>query len=204
MSQLNFGVFNDFWDKNPNHLPFLSLHYLPNISEGWGLYQSIEKLDVIIEENDLSGIIEGIKLLLKSENWRPHLVASLAILKIKKDEQIKLKSLLWERIRKGSWVSPQILVILSIIDIDFKKIAKEIYENGFQIVYSKMSSVEHHSARGPAGLHVDNQKVIASVEYLLHGTINDSFENDCGGSITKSWKKNLMDLIENNKFTIKS
>ena len=204
MSQAIFGIFDDFWDGNPNHLPFMSLVYIPNSTEDWDLYKSIAKLDEIVAQNTLEAIIEGIQLLLKNENWRPHLVASLAILKIKKEEQLKLSVDLWETLKKGSWVSPQILVVLSIIDDNFEQIAKEICKYGFKIAYSKMTAVEHHSARGPAGSSVDSQKVIASAEYLLNGSITDSVENDGGGSIAKYWKERLMDLIETGTFKITS
>jgi hypothetical protein len=202
MSEPNFGIFNDFWDGHPNHLPFMNLYDIPNPPKEWNLIKSIERLDFIISKNATESIIDGIKLLLKSEDWRPHLVASLATLKVNKDEQSKLKIDLWNRLNCGSWASPQILVILSIIDTEFIVHAKEICKNGFKITYSEMPSHEHHSSRGPAGINVDNKKVVASTEYLLNGVIIDSIENDSGGSIAKDWKKNLLILIENDRFKI--
>ncbi|WP_417559023.1 hypothetical protein [Mesoflavibacter zeaxanthinifaciens] len=198
----NFGVFNDFWNGHPNHLPLMNLYDIPNPPKEWNLTKSIDRLDNIVSKNSINDIIDGIRLLLKNEDWRPHLVAALATLKIDKNRQSELKTDLWNRLKTGSWVSPQILVILSIIDSEFDFKAKEICENGFKITYSEMPMHEHHSARGPAGIGVDNKKVVASTEYLLNGVIIDSMENDNGGSLAKNWKENLLGLIENNKFKI--
>ncbi|QNR23920.1 hypothetical protein [Croceimicrobium hydrocarbonivorans] len=181
----------------------MTLIETPYQPEEWNLTKSIERLDHIVSESSGSQIANGIRLLLKNEDWRPHLVAALAILKIDKDLQFELKSNLWSRLKSGSWVSPQILVILSLIDSEFNLKAKEICENGFEISYSEMPMHEHHFARGPAGLRVDNKKVVASVEYLLNGVIIDSRENDNGGSLAKGWKENLFKLIDNKRFKIK-
>lgn len=198
----NFGIFNDFWDGHPNHLPLMNLYDIPNPPKEWNLSKSINRLDYITSNSSNKELVDGIKLLLKSEDWRPHLVASLATLKIDKKLQSELKIDLWNRLKSGSWVSPQILVILSIIDSEFNVQAKEICDNGFKITYSEMPPYEHHSARGPAGINADNKKVIASVEYLLNEIIIDSSENDNGGSLAKNWKNNLLELIENGKFEI--
>jgi len=199
-----FGVFNDFWNGYPNHLPFLNLDDVPNPPEEWNLTKSIDRLDDIISENANAAIVAGIRLLLNNENWRPHLVAALATLKIDKNLQTEIKTDLWNRLKSGSWVSPQILVILSIIDAEFKLKAKEIVEKGFTITYSEMKKHEHHSARGPAGIGVDTNKVIASTKYLLNGVVTDAKENDNGGSLAKNWKENLLRLIANNTFKIKN
>ncbi|WP_405368432.1 hypothetical protein [Nonlabens sp. Asnod2-A12] len=199
--RLNFGIFNDFWNGHPNHLPFLNLYEIPNPPKEWNLNKSIDILDCIVSENSGKEVVDGIKLLLKSQDWRPHLVASLATLKIDKKHQHDVIKDLWNRLKSGSWVSPQILVILSIIDSEFDIQANEISKKGFKITYSEMPMHEHHSSRGPVGITVDNKKVIASIEYLLNGVITDSIENDNGGSISKDWKENLLKLIENKKFT---
>jgi hypothetical protein len=196
----NFGIFNDFWNGHPNHLPLMNLYDIPNPPKEWNLTKSIDRLDSIISKNSSKDIINGIRLLLKNEDWRTHLVASLATLKIDKELQSEMKIDFWNRLKSGSWASPQILVILSIIDSEFNVRAKEICEKGFKITYSEMLPHEHHSARGPAGISVDNKKIIASTEYLLNGVIIDSIENDNGGSLAKNWKENLLELIEKNKF----
>lgn len=198
----NFGVFNDFWNGHPNHLPLMNLYDIPNPPKEWNLTKSVDRLDYIISKNSSNDIVDGIRLLLKNEDWRTHLVASLATLKIDRKLQSEIKTDLWNRLKSGSWASPQILVILSIIDSEFNIRAKEICENGFKISYSEMPMYEHHSSRGPAGISVDNKKVVASAEYLLNGVITDSMENDNGGSLAKNWKENLLELIENNKFRI--
>ncbi len=198
----NFGVFNDFWNGHPNHLPLMNLYDIPNPPKEWNLTKSIHRLDYIISKNSSDDIVSGIRFLLKNEDWRPHLVAALATLKIDKNRQFELKVDLWNRLKNGSWVSPQILVILSIIDSEFNIKAKQICKNGFNITYSEIPMHEHHYARGPAGTHVDNNKVIASTEYLLNGVITDSEDNDNGGSLAKNWKENLLRLIESKEFEL--
>ena len=202
MSSLNFGVFNEFWNGYPNHLPFMNLYDVANPPSEWNLTKSIDRLDYIIFKNSIHDIVDGIRLLLSNENWRPHLVACLATLKVDKERQSQIKVYLWNRLQSGSWASPQILVILSIIDPEFNIKAKQICKNGFSITYSEMPMHEHHSARGPAGTHIDNNKVIASTEYLLNGVITDSEDNDNGGSLAKNWKENLLRLIESKKFEL--
>lgn len=198
--KLNFGVFNDFWNGHPNHLPLINLHETPNPSKEWNLAKSIDRLNYIISKNSSNDIVNGIRLLLKDEDWRPHLVASIATLKIDKKLQSELIINLWNRLKSGSWVSPQILVILSIIDCEFNIRAKEICKNGFKISYSPMPMHKHHSSRGPAGIDADNKKVISAAEYLLNGVISDSMENGNGDLLAKNWKENLLELIDNNKF----
>jgi len=191
MSELDFGIFKEFWNGHPNHLPLMGLHNDNDEPKEWNLNKSLERLDLICDGNNEESIIEGIYKLLNSEDWRPHLVGILASFKISPDQQKKLIPNFWTRLEKGSWISPQILSVLSIIDEKFELKGKEILDNGFQVNYSLMEMAKHHSARGPEGSKGASEKVISSINSLLENQ-NDDF----------GWKGNLIQLIKEKRFKI--
>jgi hypothetical protein len=90
--------------------------------------------------------------LLADANWRPHLVAAVAvILGGYHEEAVRL---LWRRIDAGSWVTPQIGVALSMTDPEFIPRARRRLEARCPLDASEllqMTPVERHSAAGPAG-----------------------------------------------------
>ena len=190
MGQLDYGIFNEFWNGYPNHLPFLNFIEGDENSE-WNLTKSMERLDLICDQNSSDLILEGILKMIKSENWRPHLIAILAALKLTNDSQQKLIYIFWKRLAKGSWISPQIVSVLFIIDNEFESKAKRILQKGFQVIFSPMDAMQHHSARGPEGSAGASQKVMDSIKSLLE-TNNDDF----------GWKEGLMYYIENEKFKV--
>jgi len=193
-SGLNYGVFNDFWNGHPNHLPLLQLRYSEENTQEWNLINSFKILDDIFLKNNEIDLGTGIKLLLRAENWRAHLVACIAILKISKHQQNLLKTDFWEFLEtKFSMVSPQILVILSIIDNDFETRAKNISKNGFIVSY--------YNPRTKENIKKNSAKIISSIEYLLNGKYSDIIENENGGIHSKKWKDKLIPLIESNKLS---
>lgn len=191
MSKLDFGVFKDFWNGHPNHLPLLRLRIQNNEAGDWNLGKSLDILDLISENHHQDLVFEGIHKLLNNEDWRPHLVATLASFKLSPDNQQKLIPSFWNRLEKGSWVSPQILAVLSIIDEDFESKGKEVLNTGFQVNFSQMNMAEHHSARGPEGSKVASEKVITSIKLLLKNQ-DDEF----------GWKGQLIQLIDSKRFKI--
>ncbi len=193
MSQLNYGIFNDFWNDFPNHLPLLGLHIDDDEPKEWNLTKSLERLDFICDNNDEETIKNDIIKLLNDENWRPHLVAILASFKLSKKKQLGLIDIMWNRIEKGSWISPQILSVLSIIDIDFENKANEILNTGFIIKFSKMNMIEHHSSRGSESSKEASQKVIENIKSLLQDN-DDEY----------GWKDSLIYLIQTKKFKLKA
>jgi len=199
MSDRIFGIFDNFWDGHPNHLPFLDLYESQDDPEEWNLQLSLNKLESILTKNSLEDVIAGLNLLLKSDNWRPHLIACLVILKSKVFQENGFKIALWERLKSGSWVSPQILVVLSIIDEDFEDKIRNIIDNGFKVVLKPMSPEEHHTARGGSSSLMAERKIIEAAQYLLNGP---SSEYDEGGGIAASWKERLLELIEERRISI--
>lgn len=196
---MEFGVFNSFWDGQPNHLPFLNLRESKDDPKEWNLQQSTSKLYSILKSNTDSVIDEGIKQLIESENWRPQLVAAISILSFDLERRSKFCGMLWDRLSMGSWVSPQILVVLSIIDSDFKTEAENIIDEGFTVNYSNLSVIDHHVSRGVTNSKVASEKVIAAITYLLNGTLIESMKSDEGASIAKGWAENLTELIQSGR-----
>ena len=96
---------------------------------------------------------------------------------------------LQKRLEKGSWISPQILSVLSIFDDEFEAKGKEILENGFQVKYSPTKMAEHHSARGPEGSKGASEKVMTSLKSLLNNREDEI-----------RWRINLIKLIEDKRF----
>lgn len=87
--------------------------------ETFSLKHSIYKVITIVNENLITE--KDIDKLLISNNWREHLLAGICCL-LYKDEDLKvLIKKIWKRIDLHSWVSPQLLVILSKIDRSFEK-----------------------------------------------------------------------------------
>ncbi|OHT47275.1 hypothetical protein [Flavobacterium tructae] len=200
---MNLGIFKDFWDGHPNHLPFLSLVELTSDeSQSFNLKLSFSKLEAILETNSEQKISDGIRLLLEQENWRAHLVASVSLLLISQAKRDRLINLYWERLSRGSWVSPQILTSLSRCDTSFNTKGEKILTEGFTINYASLSSIDHHVLRGGVPTTVSEKKIIAAVNYLLNNIINDNddnYDNDSGGSIAKNWKEKLTELIKENR-----
>ena len=60
----DYGVFNDFWNGHPNHLPLMNLHIDNNQPTEWNLNKSLERLDLICDNNEQELIVEGIHKLL--------------------------------------------------------------------------------------------------------------------------------------------
>ena len=197
---MELGIFKNFWDGQPNHLPFLSLRSYADEPKEFNLKLSISKLEFILENNSEESIKESIKLILSYEDWRLHLIASMTLLSLRQTARESLTFYFWERINKGSWVSPQIMVTLSFSDIEFKEKSKKILSEGFKINYTNLSEIEHHVSRGGTPRNIAEKKIIASLDYLINDIVKDTDDNDFGGSISKSWKENLEQLIQQNKF----
>ena len=203
MGQPNFGVFNIFWNGQPNHLPLMTLQYDNDEPKEWNLKKSLSLIESIVSENATENILTGVVALLDNEDWRAHVVAILSIAKLQPDIRTELIDNLWLRLGKGSWISPQILVVLSLIDINFEEKAMTILENGFEIKYEKkLSAPEHHSSRGPGSRFSESNKVIAACKNLIDGEIWEDEKYDNGGLIAMSWKKQLLELNDKNIFNI--
>lgn len=129
MEENNLGIFNDFWDgKHPHHLPLLNLRDSSEVKE-WNLRISLSRLDKLFSINPREKVISDMELLIDQVDWRPHLIFCFALLKLSETENQKLINQLWTKLKVSrSWVYPQLLVTVSIVDKNFTKNAKELFE----------------------------------------------------------------------------
>ena len=174
----DLGLFNQFWDEHPRHLPFLSLVQRNIPVKPWDLLTSLKRLDEIMLNNEHEIISPDIELLLHSENWRAHLVAVCAVLKLQKKQQLKFIPTLWKNLQNHSWVNPQIIACLKKIDANFEKNAQDLY-------------AEIETRTEPS-----QEKLQCLLVYFLEGKIiaEDVFENHA--TIAQTWLENLAYLME--------
>lgn len=100
-----------------NYLAFLSMR-------GSEIPEEVQKLKDIFREYSTDKIEKDLVILLTAVNWRVHNIACVFIALDFRSEGVL--SALWTRIRKGSWVSPQLVATAAFSDPDFEKKAKEL------------------------------------------------------------------------------
>ncbi len=191
---MELGVFKSLWDGQAHYLPFLNLQGSEKDSKECNLNISINRLNKIFETNPEQSIIDGIKSLLEVDGWRTHLVASIAVLKLQPSKRLELVDLFWKRLFQGTMVSPQILVVLLIIDKSFKVKGQEVL-NG--LADSKFVSFYDSLGHPPD----PDLRVKGAIEYLVKSIIipNDIRE---GGRLAQNWKDRLFELIEKGEIKI--
>ena len=105
--------------------------------------------------------------LLGDSNWRPHLVASVAIMiSGYHSEAVRL---LWRRVDTGSWVTPQLCATLSLINPEFLQQARSRLVSGCPLDATElreMDPAERHSAAGPAGILQRSSKAASALMCL--------------------------------------
>lgn len=193
---LKFGIFDPFWDNQPNHLPLLSLRVSIPEHKPFNLRKSLRLIDEIISKNSSDDIYRDINLMLSDRNWRLHLVSCVTILKLDTSDQLKFIGFLWKRLCLYSWVSPQLLVTLSKIDANFKEksafILHDMNLDTFRLNYlneDELSKVEYKYG-------ISDYKILNALKYLnnedpfLH--VND--DDDDGGGIARNWDHQLIEL----------
>ncbi len=191
---MKFGIFDSFWDNQPNHLPFLNLRIDLSDTDTFNLGKSLTLINKIITENSVEEILGDTKILLSELNWRLHLVAFVTILKLEQSEQQKFIDLLWKRLCLGTWVSPQLLVTLSKIDFEFEEkselILNEIGLDKFRTNYLD----EQELAEGKSKHELSDNKILNSIRYLKDGKFLTDIDDDNGAEITKNWSEQLTEL----------
>lgn len=106
--------------------------------------------------------------LLADPNWRPHLIAAVAVIVSGNNPEAVRR--LWHRIDTGSWVTPQIGVALFLIDRDFEAQSRSRLEAGCPVDATdlrSMTGIERHSAAGPEGTVERSAKTAATLIHLL-------------------------------------
>ena len=95
-------------------------------------------------------------------DWRPHLVAAMALL-LKGDDTMNLEPL-WHAADGGSWVIPQLVVTGLFVDVDFPRRLRSRVNSMCPIhVPDHLASLERHIATGPGGVQSRSAKLLASL-----------------------------------------
>ena len=106
--------------------------------------------------------------LLDDTNWRPHLVAAVAVIVSGFNSEAVAR--LWKRVDCGSWVTPQITTALFLIDPEFESQARARLEAKCPVNLTEglaMTPAERHSATGPEGTIERSAKTGASLLQLV-------------------------------------
>ncbi|AYB33788.1 hypothetical protein [Chryseolinea soli] len=194
---MDLGIFNEFWDGvHPHHLPLLNL-IDSGASNQWNLTISLQRLNAIVEKNPEQSVQEGVIALLAYHDWRSHLVACLVILRLPSSARSILLDHFWKRLSLGSWVCPQILVALSLVDRNFEMKAEKILHDGLAMYAQSLSVTDEQKSQGSSRASTPSErKTKAAIEFLLKNTLNDTPDSDSGGLIASRWKKRLLKLME--------
>lgn len=159
-TQQHFGVFSPLFDSGPGYLDFLSLDPLQS---------KLAVSRVIKCCHSSSDPFLDIAPLLDEANWRPHLVAAVALSVLGYNRAAFTK--LWAAFDAGSWVTPQLAVVAYLRDPDFPGQARVRLEARCPVDASRVtqsSPLERHLALGPAGATARSAKAASALIYLLN------------------------------------
>lgn len=177
-----FGTFGRFFRIYPHYGPLLHLenYSLEEIEESpINLDLSLQKMNDIFKTKSRNQIKKGVSVLLKSQNWRNHLVGCLAIVKMDREDQKEYFSRLWSIcLNNESWVYPQILATLSIVD-------------------SRFSDIVNQRKVNEACLN--NKGLKNEIATLLDPDNKEKYENEDEPNHGLHWKENLEKLISEGK-----
>jgi hypothetical protein len=108
------------------------------------------------------GVFQFVDRLFDDPDWRPHLVGAIALV-VDDGDNLDPRPL-WRAIDAGSWVIPQLVVTALMVDRDFPERLVDRVERSCPIsVPLGLSSIERHSASGPASNIERSAKLLASL-----------------------------------------
>lgn len=142
-----FGPFARVFDRGelrvPGHL------VLMNTTKPEETAVVVRRIEGVLQAGGYEG---GLRALLSDVNWRPHLVGAVAMVLM--DDPLPFVAGLWQAVRHGSWMSPQLLLVLSAVDPDFWSACDDRAACWFDIQRppGAMSAAAAHSARGPGNV----------------------------------------------------
>jgi hypothetical protein len=157
--------------------------------------------------------LEVVKLL-EQTDWRPHLVAAVALSVLDYDSKSIRK--LWAAIDAGSWVTPQLAVAAFLKDPGFSEAARVRIEARCPVETCwpfAASSPEQDASAGPAEKPIRSAKAAASLvrlvgllpaspEWLAAEQSSPDFidllseDVDLSGEITESWLVTLATMLQ--------
>jgi len=147
MSLDTFGPFACVFDRGelrvPGHLKLM------NTTAPEETLVVLRRIEGILQAG---GYEDGLRSLLSDANWRPHLVGAVALLLM--ENPSPFVGGLWQAVRHGSWMSPQLVLVLSAVDPDFWTACDDRAACWFDIQRPSgvMSAATAHSVRGPGNV----------------------------------------------------
>jgi hypothetical protein len=166
-----------------------------------GVDVTIDRIEEALEHPEHPA---GLRRLLADANWRPHLVAATAMLAM--EDPRPFIDALWAAIRHGSWVSPQLAVVASLVDPAFVSTAKARLDAGCPVeLHPELASASpaaRHSISGSTGTVGRSEKEANALVELL-GLDRDALDPalrklvsddlDDGASIAVGWLARIKD-----------
>lgn len=159
MTRESFGVFSPVLQSPGSYLALLHL----------GSTEAIHVVSSVVKCCETSATAHGeIVRLLDESNWRPHLVAAVAVSAQEHDHTSMAR--LWATFDSGSWVTPQLAVAAYLRDPNFLELARARILARCPLEASKLTSMtplKRHSAAGPGGIRARSGKAAASLVRLV-------------------------------------
>ena len=185
--------------------------YLTLLNLGRGSEKATARLRQILKDQD--DLTPQITALFDDFNWRPQLVGAVALgLGI---TGTKSRAALWRAFDSGSWVSPQLAAIASLVDEDFEQQARTRIAALCPINQNRLEGLNwivRHSAAGPISFAAHSSKALSALAalcqqspaalpwldpLLVREDIRRSLESDTegGGRIATSWREEFLKLV---------
>ncbi len=200
----DFGVFAPVFESAHGYLALLSL------SADGSAEAVCSVCKCAATDKDRSSILA----LLADLNWRPTLVAAVAAAFLPPERRIT--NALWHRFDTGSWVVPQLAVVLSSIDPDFQIQARRRLEANCPLDSSDLqvlTLIERHSAAGPSGGTRRSAKAANALQSILAAAVPHpewlaavlatpehqelvAQDVDSAGSIAQSWGERFAQILQ--------
>jgi hypothetical protein len=203
MSLERLGSLAELWEGGrPEHLPLLGL-------------QSPDAERIIRKLREIAGrsptFRDDIQSALTDQDWRPQLVGAVCVgLGLGEARHIDE---LWEAALHGSWVTPQLLVVASLVDPAFQTRARDavgviLGSPTAGSLPGGVASAAQHSKQGPSGPAERRGKALSALLALVDPT--EPWVRDCGtdpralavlkadvdegGEIARGWRDRLATL----------
>lgn len=201
--ELEYGPFNTVFERGelkvPGHL------VLMNVTQPELTAIVVRRIEVALTMN---GADESLRRLLADANWRPHLVAAVAVWML--EDPSPYLPLMWNAVTAGSWVSPQLLAVLAVRDPDFDRMAQQrLLERCVVGLPEGLAPAERHSATGPSSSRGRSAKEASALLELAAGRpwvqavasapeLQEMVTRDVdnGGKITAFWGSRVRGILD--------
>lgn len=148
----------------PNYVD-RTLPYVRLLGLGRGADEVLRSVRVAASEPDAE---RRVVVLLRDQNWRAQIIDAVAAYVRPSDACV---AQMWQALDSGSWVSPQLAAVVSLLDSAFVAHATDRLRNHCEVIidsdYVIEDPVERHSAQGPGSGRARSAKVAAALFALL-------------------------------------